>query len=998
MRKQGRLWVAAVFVAAGLLLAGCNNTTTGDTGTELPPPPPPTDTVMSVVIVEPAAGTEVPAGGEFAVSVNITSVNPLAKVEYNFCDTGWVQVYPAATSSNVSVPLAYNYPISFTVQVPADLSGTCTLVVKATDEQGNEALAQTVVTVTQETTPPPSPNLPPGIEEGVFNFTPVLPLDDQGYVKFFDDNGNPVLDGVRILAQNIDGAVYSFPYIRGKVQVIVDPTRAGYSNAVRVQLKLYRTTGDNATGAYLIGDDSEAPFVFDFDTTPQGSLGINWNEYEGEPLRLVAEIYTADGGSYVADTLVVIDNTGPDSPTITFYGVANDGYSRYVANVCGTQADWIRGTALLRITNIADVEDYPQTPYAAGLEGFLYAAVKYEDAVDILSIRDDQQRALAILQKAIEVQRLEFNASEKSYGFDSTKYADGHYAFFSISYDRLGNAKPSLTIVDLFTDNTPPVITLGKVVDTSPAPFAPDPGYLSDWINIQAAAKDEGIGFEASTAEYGDLIVKFGDFVSGIQDATEVNEWAGECAAGNYVSEVNFDFIETILYDIFEYFRVPSDVIPDLILIEDDVTGLVKGFIGYDTNGNTSEYIVNIVAAFYGLDPTDVVWRGAFPEIEDGEYYLEVTAVDALGNEAHERFGPYYVDNTDPTARIEIVEERVDTNNNGIPDYAAGSELGVNVQAYDGFSGIKYIYAAVNDYVVDEALDVEQVRANGYFASPIEIYGHIFESVDSAPSNREFEQGFRWFAIDPKGGEETNLVRLMVMAVDKAGNATLYMTNPYEILDAGTVDPEVIDFDVASRLYYPGLQLADAGGVKYNTAAYLGGGEGNPDTLALIESDIYRTGARFAKPVFATAGALINKELWDFIVEWQTDAFFDAAELDDLVADPTIYDDTIRRSARRNETIFDNNNWLYGEAWLEVDEEATSYPAFLGQEAAGTVGISPFVYMYASETQDEQLSQFATDFTADMISKIFGTGVDAVGIYFHDRAVYNMVYELTVEQ
>jgi len=1048
MRKHGRFLAALFLVATGLLFAGCNNKTApqnNNGGGSTQPPNGGTLNGPVVVIVEPPAGAKVVAGDSFDVKVTISTADPLAKVEYNFCDTGWKQVYPSVSGTSKRLDgrdsSLINYPISFRVDVPEDTkAGTCTLAVRAEDQGGRKAEVSTVVRVVEpsEEPTPPSDNPPAGIVEGIFNFAPMLPLDANGYVKFFD-KGQPVLNGVRFLAQNIDGKVYSYPYIRGKVKIIVDPAKAGHPDAVRVQLKLYRTTSENATGGLLIGD-AYGPFIFDFDTTPQGTLGVNWNEYEGEPLRLVAEIYTASGGSYVTDTIVVIDNTGPDSPLVRFYGIPNDnGKSAYVANVGGTQADWVRGTALLSISNIEDVEDFPQTDYAAGIEGFIYAAVPYSEVAKILRIRDDQRRALAILKAAIETRRLEYNSYRKIYEFDSTKYPDGHYAFFAIAYDRVGNAKPSLAFVDLNTDNTPPEITLGNVYDTSPLPFAAEPGFLSDWINIEAAATDAGIGFETSTSDYGDLIIKFGDFNDAIADADwirlgELQEEA--LKEGHYVRTVEYDFIDYHVCPVFLERvdltdRAAVEAAIDEMALIDDVTGywahyydkhelcglyyklngkdLPKdlsleryiGHIGYDTNGNTSEFL----AGYLGLNPVPAPLQGNFPEIEDGQYYLEVIAVDALGNESRKKFGPYYVDNTDPTARIELVEERNDRNNNGIPDYFAGSELGVEVQVYDSFSGMQYVYAAADDYNPE----LGQTRQNKYFASPVEIYGHIFESVDPAPADREFEQGFRWFAIDPRAGENSppNQQRLLVMAVDKAGNATLYMTNPFEIIECNagpacpgaqvtvSEDPKVLNFDAARRYVTPGLLLTDAVGIKYyETPPYPG--EGNLDESPIYKTDeIYRVGATFAKPVFATSGVLVFKPRWDAIVEWQTDAFFEPVEQEDFVADPTIYDDVIRRAARRNETTIDNNNYLYSEGWLEVDEEATKYPAFLGQEDKGTVGISPFVYMYGSETQDEQQARFTNDFTPGMVSKIFGTRVDAVGIYFHDKMFYNMVYELT---
>jgi len=1042
MRKHGRFLAALFLVATGLLFAGCNNKTApqnNNGGGSTQPPNGDTLNGPVVVIVEPPAGASVVVGDSFDVRVTISTTDPLAKVEYNFCNTGWKQVYPSVSGTgkalDISAASLINYPINFRIDVPEDVeAGTCTLAVRAEDQGGRKAEVSTVVRVVEpsEEPTPPSDNPPAGIVEGIFNFAPMLPLDANGYVKFFHE-GKPVLNGVRFLAQNIDGKVYSYPYIRGKVKIIVDPAKAGHPDAVRVQLKLYRTTSENATGGLLIGD-AYGPFIFDFDTTPQGTLGVNWNEYEGEPLRLVAEIYTASGGSYVTDTIVVIDNTGPDSPMVRFYGVPNDeGKSAYVANVCGTQADWVRGTALLSISNIEDVEDFPQTDYAAGIEGFIYAAVPYDKVAKILSIRDDQRRALAILKAAIETRRLEYNSHRKIYEFDSTKYPDGHYAFFAIAYDRVGNAKPSLAFVDLNTDNTPPEITLGNVYDTSPLPFPAEPGYLSDWINIESAATDSGIGFETSQGSHGDLMIKFGDFVDGTRDAQWMHR--EECRDGHYVREVEYNFID---YHVCPFFLKMNDydiyaALEDMKL-KDDVTGYWAyygethelcrlyiewkarddfdaagvldqyiGHVGYDTNGNTRKFLLGY--ADLNLPPDLDFLAGYFPEIEDGEYYLEVVAVDALGNESRKKFGPYYVDNTDPTARIELVEERNDRNNNGIPDYFVGSELGVEVQAYDGFSGLQFLYAAADDYNPE----LGQTRQNKYFASPVEIYGHIFESVDPAPADREFEQGFRWFAIDPRAGENSppNQQRLLVMAVDKAGNATLYMTNPFEIIECNagpacpgaqvtvSEDPKVLNFDAARRYVTPGLLLTDAVGIKYyETPPYPG--EGNLDESPIFKTDeIYRVGATFAKPVFATSGVLVYKPRWDAIVEWQTDAFFEPVEQEDFVADPTIYDDVIRRAARRNETTIDNNNYLYSEGWLEVDEEATKYPAFLGQEAKGTVGISPFVYMYGSETQDEQQARFINDFTPGMVSKIFGGHVDAVGIYFHDKAFYNMVYELT---
>ena len=367
MRKHGRFLAALFLVATGLLFAGCNNK-----GTPPPEPTPPpsngdTQNGPVVVIAEPPAGAEVVAGDSFVARVTITSTDPLKKVEYNFCDTGWKQVYPSVSGTSKSLEGRdsgpYTYPISFQVEVPADIkAGTCTLVVRAEDESGNKAEVSTAVRVVEpsEEPTPPGPNLPPGIADGVFSFYPALPLDEHGYVKFFKD-GKPVKDGYRILAQNINGQVYSYPYIRGKVQITVNPAQAGYPDAVRVQLKLYSTTGEGASGAVIIGDSTGPNFTFDFDTTPQGSLGVNWNEYEGKPLRLVAEIYTASGGSYVAETTVVIDNTGPDAPMPRFNGVPNDdGKSAYLANTCGTQSDWVRGTALFNIPNIDDVEDFPQ--------------------------------------------------------------------------------------------------------------------------------------------------------------------------------------------------------------------------------------------------------------------------------------------------------------------------------------------------------------------------------------------------------------------------------------------------------------------------------------------------------------------------------------------------------------------------------------------------------------------------------------------------------------
>ncbi len=517
--------------------------------------------------------------------------------------------------------------------------------------------------------------------------------------------------GARLLPQQIEPPASGSTATLTSVYYLKGRVTLGFVPVANAtRVEAYVSTTDTGPAVnYLYDGALNGTYVFD--TT-------QLNGYQSRVLYLVTRTYFANGTSTTSAVPFVVDNTGPQaaSPDFRSTGGAND---RLLRDYGAPNANFARGSVDLFITNpnLTDLVLNPASGqnYPAGV-----------DSVEYYFVPVTQLGKIPTVQGQARVDAIRANASS--------------------------TITPKLPVVESAGPNRDYKVSF----DSAQAPAG-----AYDGSYVVFAVDTDQLGNDTASTNYQNLAFdNVGPTVSTVQLLDS--------------SPLPFPSADPAKY-ISDYFTVSGT-------ISDALVGLAPGTVGGSTTvsfnfcGRFTDVPASFTPADSGSGYADITIN-SYPldsnvvVPSDGQCAVTVSATDALGNTpAGNGAQTVTFDNTDPQADIQTPAQG--------QTFVAGTSVNFDNTVSDGTSGINDVFTKTywNDYLTPTDLTSEddttaRSRENGFVGAPVEFR--------TDPQRAGATSG-TWTAVYPGqpangavGGNIPRGVKLGLLVVDKAGNATI---------------------------------------------------------------------------------------------------------------------------------------------------------------------------------------------------------------------------------